>query len=106
EKFGNEEVNECLELIKSYNSGVIDGILSKQRKFAWVLIKKLKQLEAVERGKYTRHSTLELILKVISENEYYRTKITSPEKIHKSLATLMQVCKTDIQKHAKPKGVF
>ncbi|MBO7219224.1 MAG: hypothetical protein J6W16_01810 [Methanobrevibacter sp.] len=41
---------------------------------------------------------MEIILKVISQNKYYASKITSPENIYRNLSVLMQQCKADIGK--------
>ena len=61
-------------------------------------IDKLNKLESVQEWKFTRVQTLEIILKVISQNKFYNTKITSSESIYRNLSALMQVCKKDIQK--------
>ena len=96
--YGNEEINKCLELIKNYNNGLIDGTKQNQRRFAKHLINKLNQLDSIKDWKYTWQDTLEIILKIISQNKYYSSKITSPEAIYRNLAVLMQQCKNDVAK--------
>lgn len=98
EKYWKEEVNECLELIKSYNWWIIDWTIKNQRRYANMLVNKLEKLESVKEWKFTRYDTLEIILKVISQNKYYAPKITSPENIFRNLSILMQQCKVDISK--------
>ena len=96
--YGNEEINKCLELIKNYNNGLIDWTKQNQRRFAKHLISKLNQLDSIKDWKYTWQDTLEIILKIISQNKYYSSKITSPEAIYRNLAVLMQQCKNDVAK--------
>ena len=96
--YGNEEINKCLELIKQYNNGLIDWTKQNQRRFAKHLISKLNQLDSIKDWKYTWQDTLEIILKIISQNKYYSSKITSPEAIYRNLAVLMQQCKNDVAK--------
>lgn len=101
EVYGNIEINEAIDLIKAYNGGIINGSDGKQRQFANHLIKKLKNLTSVQEGKFTWQATLEMILKIISENEYHSAKIASPELIYRNLASLMQICKAEFQKQSK-----
>lgn len=104
EVYGDPDINECLDLVKSYNGGIVNGSDAKQRQFANHLIKKLQKLTSVQEGRFTWQSTLEMILKIISENEYHATKIASPELIYRNLASLMQICKAEFQK-IKPQRV-
>ena len=97
-EYWNADINECLELIKSYNWWILDWTIKNSRRYAKMLIDKLNKLESVQEWKFTRQQTLEIILKVISQNKYYTSKITSSESIFRNLAVLMQVCKKDIQK--------
>ena len=101
EVYGDPDINECLDLIKSYNGGIVNGSDAKQRQFANHLIKKLQKLTSVQEGKFTWQATLEMILKIISENEYHAAKIASPELIYRNLASLMQICKAEFQKQNK-----
>lgn len=98
EIYGNIEINEAMDLIMSYNGGIVNGSWGKQRQFANHLIKKLKSLTSVQDWRYTRQETLQIILKIISENEYHAPKIASPELIYRNLASLMQICKTEFKK--------
>lgn len=104
EVYGDPDINECLDLVKSYNGGIVNGSDAKQRQFANHLIKKLQKLTSVQEGRFTWQATLEMILKIISENEYHATKIASPELIYRNLASLMQICKAEFQK-IKPQRV-
>lgn len=101
EVYGDPDINECLDLIKSYNGGIVNGSDAKQRQFANHLIKKLQKLTSVQEGRFTWQATLEMILKIISENEYHSAKIASPELIYRNLASLMQICKAEFQKQSK-----
>lgn len=96
--YWNEEINGCLELIKNYNNWLIDWTKQNQRRFAKHLINKLNQLESIKDWKYTWQNTLDIILKIVSKNKYYSSKITSPEAIYRNLSLLMNVCKNDITK--------
>ena len=104
EVYGDPDINECLDLVKSYNGGIVNGSDAKQRQFANHLIKKLQKLTSVQEGRFTWQATLEMILKIISENEYHAVKIASPELIYRNLASLMQICKAEFQK-IKPQRV-
>ena len=96
--YGNEEINKCLDLIKQYNNGLIDGTKQNQRRFWKHLINKLNELDSIKDWKFTREQTLEIILKVVSQNKYHSWKITSPEAIYRNLSLLMNVVKNDIAK--------
>lgn len=96
--YGNEEINKCLELIKQYNNGIVDWTKVNQRRFGKHLINKLKELDSIKDWRFTREQTLEIILKVVSQNKYYSWKICSPEQIYRNLSLLMNVCKNDISK--------
>lgn len=96
--YWNEEINKCLELIKIYNDWLIDWTKANQRRFAKHLINKLKELDSIKDWRFTREQTLEIILKVVSQNTYHSTKITSPEAIYRNLSLLMNVCKKDFHK--------
>jgi hypothetical protein len=63
-----------------------------------LLIDKLNKLEKIQSWEFTWYDTLEIILKVISQNKYYASKITSPENIYRNLSVLMQQCKADMWK--------
>ena len=96
--YWNEDINKCLDLIKQYNNGLIDWTKQNQRRFAKHLINKLNELDSIKDWRFTREQTLEIILKVISQNKYYSGKITSPETIYRNLSLLMNVVKNDISK--------
>lgn len=96
--YWNEEINKCLELIKNYNNWIVDWTKVNQRRFAKHLINKLNELDSIKDWRFTREQTLEIILKVVSQNKYYSSKICSPEQIYRNLSLLMNVCKNDITK--------
>ena len=97
-EYWNPEINECLNLIKTYNWWLIDWTIKNNRKYAKLLIDKLNKLESIQKWQFTRSETLEIILKVVSQNKFHAWKITSTEKIYFNLADLMRICKTDLQK--------
>lgn len=97
-EYWNADINKCLNLVKQYNWWILDWTIKESRRYAKLLIDKLNKLESIQEWKFTRYQTLEIILKVISQNKFYNTKITSSESIYRNLSVLMQVCKKDIQK--------
>lgn len=93
--YWDSEINECLEIIKSFNGWIIDWT-QKSNRIRWKnLIWKLKKSEFVQNQNYTRQNTLTAVLKVVSQNKFYVSKITSPELIYKNLAILFQVCRQE-----------
>ena len=97
-EYWDKNINECLNLIKSFNWWLIDWTVKNNRKYAKLLIDKLNKLESIQKWQFTRNQTLEIILNVISKNKYHASKITSSELIYRNLAVLMQQCKNDIWK--------
>ena len=93
--FGNVEINECLEIIKSFNWGLIDWTQKWNRIYWKNLIWKLKQAPPVMNWDYTWQDTLKAILQIISQNKYHRSKITNPKTIYDNLTLLFQVCKQE-----------
>ena len=96
--FWDEEINECMEIIKSYNNGIINGSDQKWRQYSKHLIWKLKKIENVQEWKIKRQEVLKMILEIWKNNEYYSTKTTSPELIYYNLSTLMEVCRKQYKK--------
>lgn len=90
--YWNEEINECLEIIKSFNGWLIDWTQKRNRIYWKNLIWKLKESPPVKNWEYSRQNTLKAILQVISKNKYHRTKITNPKTIYENLTLLFQVC--------------
>lgn len=88
----NPEINECLEIIKSFNGWMIDGTQKWNRIYGKNLIWKLKESPPVKNWNYTWQDTLRAILQVISQNKYHRSKITNPKSIYDNLTLLFQVC--------------
>ena len=101
--FWDEEINECLEIIKSYNNGIINGSAKQWRQYANHLIKKLKNIENVKDGKIKRQDVLKMVLEVWKNNEYHSTKTTSPELIYYNLSTLMELCRKQFKKQQQTK---
>lgn len=99
-EYWDPEINKCLELIKSYNGWIIDWTVKNNRKYGKLLIWKLNKLDSIREWKFTRYETLDILLKIISENKFYVWKITSPELIYENLTLLMNVCKKDVKKTA------
>lgn len=89
------EVTECMGIVKQYNGWTIEGAEWTQRKYAKLLIDKMKKIESIQNWKTTRQEVLNIILNIVSNNKYHATKIASPEKIYYNLSTLMQVCKQE-----------
>ena len=89
------EVTECMEIVKNYNGWMIEGAEWQQRKYAKLLIDKMKKIESIQTWKTKRQEVLNIIMSIVSNNKYYATKIASPEKIYYNLTTLMQVCKQE-----------
>ena len=98
-EYWNSEINKCVNLIKQYNWWLLDWTQANSRKYSKLLIDKLNKLDSIKEWRYTRDETLEIILKVISQNKYHAPKITSPELIYRNLAILMQACKNDVWKY-------
>lgn len=91
-EYWNPEINECLEIIKSFNGWLIDWTQKWNRIYWKNLIWKLKESPPVQNW-YTWQETLKAILWIISENKYHRSKITNPKTIYDNLTLLLQICK-------------
>jgi hypothetical protein len=105
-EFGNSDINFLLEKIKIYNNGIVDWTQKEQRQYWKLLLDKLNKIESVQSWKYTGIGILEIILKIIWENQYHSQKIVWPKKIYYELAWLMQICKQEMQKQEKNKIPF
>ena len=105
--YGDKNINECMELIKRFNGGIVNGSDANQRRYAKNLIAKLEKLESVQKWDFTRQKVLETILQIVSQNRFYSTKIGSPELIYYNLASLMQACKeAAVKTQINNDGVF
>ncbi len=102
--FWNEDVNECLEIIKKFNDWIVDWTVKEQRQYAKLLIDKLQKIESVKLWNYTWNQVLETILQIVSQNTYHAQKIAWPKKIYYELWGLMQICKQEFWK-AKTKEI-
>jgi hypothetical protein len=87
-----------MDLIKSFNNGIINWSDKKWRQYSKNLILKLKKIDSVEKWKFTWQQILQMILNVCKNSEYHSTKITSPELIYYNLSTLMDVSRKEIRK--------
>ena len=90
--YWNEDINECLEIIKSFNGWIIDWTVKWNRIYAKNLIGKLKESPPVKNW-YTWQETLKAIIQIVSENKFHRAKITNPKTIYENLWLLLQICK-------------
>lgn len=100
------EVTECMDMVKNYNGGMIEWAEWQQRKYAKLLIDKIKKIESVQTWKTTWQDVLNLILSIITNNRYHSSKIASPEKIYYNITTLMQVCKQEGKKQQQNNQVL
>ena len=91
-------VKELIELVKEFNWWILDWTIKNNRRYWKLLIDKLNKLEKIQSWEFNRYDTLKIILKVISWNKYYASKITSVESIYRNLSILIQQCKADLWK--------
>lgn len=114
-KYGDSEVNSCLAIIKEINDWTLEGSQQKNRRYAKLLISKLKQEKGVISWKRTREETLELLLKVVvqSVDTYRLPKLSSPQELYNNLNKLKAFAKAYIakvkaekQKEAEKKAWF
>lgn len=96
--YWDQDINECLEIIKRFNWWIIDWTQKEQRIYWKNLIWKLKEIESVKNWNYTRSQVLETILQIVSQNTYHAQKIAWPKKIYYELWWLMQICKSEFAK--------
>lgn len=104
ESFWNSDINEILEKIKMYNNNIVDWTQKEQRQYWKMLFDKLKQIDSVKNNNYSAAWLLEIILQIISKNEYHSHKIVWPKKIYYELAGLMQICKQESVKNTPKKA--
>lgn len=104
--YWNEEINNLLSLIKVYNNWIVDWTIKEQRQYWNLLLWKLKKIDSVEKWKYTWNEVLEMILAIVSKNNYYSQKISGPKKIFYELWSLMQVCRQDFEKQKQTEIPF
>lgn len=101
QQFWDPEINDILEKIKIYNNNIVDWTQKEQRHYWKLLLGKLKDIDSVKNNNYSAAWLLEIILQIISKNEYHSHKIVWPKKIYYELAGLMQICKQEMQKEKK-----
>lgn len=114
-EYGNSEVNKCLVIIKEINDWTLEGSQQKNRRYAKLLISKLKQEKGVVSWKRTREETLELLLKVVvqSVDTFRLPKLSSPQELYNNLNKLkafakayLAKAKAEKQKEAEKKAWF
>ena len=93
-EYGNSEINECLEIIKSFNGWMIDWTQKRNRIYWKNLIWKLKHSPPVQNW-FTWQNTLQAILQIVSNNKFHRSKITNPKSIYDNLTLLLQLCEQE-----------
>ena len=103
ESYGDPDINSLIEKIKVYNNGICDWTVKEQRQYGKQLLTKLKEIGSVKENKYSAAALLEIILKIISQNDYHSHKIVWPKKIYYELAGLMQICKQEMGKQQQSK---
>ena len=100
--YWDNEINECLDMIKSQNWWNIDGTQKENRIRGKHLINKISQMDSVKAWKFTRQSVLQVVLEKIGADKYYCWKITSPKRIYYDWTTLTSRCKQQIEGSNKP----
>ena len=93
-EYGNSEINECIEIIKSFNWWMIDWTQRRNRIYWKNLIGKLKHSPPVQNW-FTWQNTLQAILQIVSNNKFHRSKITNPKSIYDNLTLLLQLCEQE-----------
>ena len=93
-EYGNSEINECIEIIKSFNWWMIDWTQRRNRIYWKNLIGKLKHSPPVQKW-FTWQQTLQAILQIVSNNKFHRSKITNPKSIYDNLTLLLQLCEQE-----------
>ena len=97
-EYWNEEINECLQIIKWFNNGIINWSERKWRQYANNLIKKLKNIDKVKNWEISWQEVLQMTLATAKQNEFHSSKTTSPELIYYNLSTLLDVCRNEFKK--------
>lgn len=95
ESYWNPEINELLEIIKSYNDWMIAWTKTTQRNFWQHLLNKLNKHPKVQESKTSRKELIIAILEIISKNKYHCHKIDWPENIYRNFEALISICKTE-----------
>jgi len=94
-EYWNHDINLIIKLIKQYNNWICDWTKWEQRQYWRNLLKKLKEVKSVVDEKYTWDKFFEMLLGIISKNEYHSHKIASPKRIHKELWSLITICRQE-----------
>jgi len=93
-EYGNSQINECLEIIKSFNGWLIDWTQKRNRIYWKNLIWKLKESPPVKKW-FTWQQTLQAMLWIVQNNKFHRSKITNPKTIYDNLTLLLQLCEQE-----------
>lgn len=98
--YGDPEVNELLDIIKSFNNWICDWTQKDQRQYWKHLLNKLKKVDKIQSNEHTRSQYIEWLLWVVINNEYHRHKIWWPKKIYYNLAELIQIANQTMKKQS------
>lgn len=99
--YWNPEINELLEIIKSFNNWIIDWTIKEQRQYWDNLLKKIKQIDKIKNLEYIRQDYIKAIFEIISKNSYHSHKITWPKKVFYELAWLIAICNQEYLKQTQ-----
>jgi len=95
------DINELLEIIKSFNNWICDWTIKEQRQYWKNLLSKLKKIDKVQSKQYTRSQYLSWLLEVVAQNDFHRHKISWPKKIYYALAELALVANQTVKQKQK-----
>lgn len=102
-EYWNWEINECLQIIKSFNGWMIDWTQKWNRIYWKNLVWKLKESPPVKEKWFTWQETLKAMLQIVSQNKFHRTKITNPKTIYDNLTLLLSICNEQAESVKIPK---
>lgn len=102
-EYWNWEINECLNIIKSFNGWMIDWTQRRNRIYWKNLVWKLKESPPVKEKWFTWQETLKAMLQIVSQNKFHRTKITNPKTIYDNLTLLLSICNEQAESVKIPK---
>ena len=95
--YWNADVNECLEIIKSFNDWICDWSVKDQRRYSNHLINKIKKTNSVSSWKFTRNEYLQWVLAIVTKNKFHNSKMSWPRKIFENLSALQKIANTDFK---------
>lgn len=103
-KYWDPRINEILEIIKMSNNGLCDWTDSEKRNYWFLLMKKLQEIDSVKNWNYSAPKYLEILLWVVSLNNYHSHKTVWPKKIYYELAWLIKIAQQEIWKSNEKKS--